>query len=63
MPLPATSERYTTHRFPGESISHGVWLYYRFSLSSRDVEELLVARGIPVSHAASRQWGGKFGQD
>ena len=40
------SERYKNHRFPAEIISHGVWLYYRFSLSYRDVEELLFERGI-----------------
>lgn len=43
---PANPERYEYHRFPGEIISYGVWLSYRFSLSSRDVEELLLARGI-----------------
>jgi putative transposase len=43
--------------------SHGVWLYYRFTLSYRDVEELLFARGITVSHEAVRQWCRKFGQD
>jgi putative transposase len=37
-------------------ISHGVWLYYRFSLSYRDVEEMLLARGIIVTHEAIRQW-------
>jgi hypothetical protein len=49
MTPPATSERYRNHRFPGEIISHGVWLYYRFTLSCRDVEELLFERGITVS--------------
>ena len=51
------------HRFPGEIISHGVWLYYRFTLSYRDVEEILFERGIIVSHEAIRQWCRKFGQD
>jgi len=50
------------HRFPGEIISHGVWLYYRFTLSYRDVEELLFERGITVSHEAIRKWCRKFGQ-
>ena len=63
MPPPATSERYKNHRFPGEIINHGVWLYYRFTLSYRDVEELLFERGITVSHEAIRQWCRKFGQD
>jgi len=49
MPPPATSERYKNHRFPGEIISHGVWLSYRFTLSYRDVEELLFERGVTVS--------------
>jgi putative transposase len=58
----ATPERYKHHRFPTEIISHGVWLYYRFCLSYRDVEELLFVRGVLVSHEAIRQWGQKFGQ-
>jgi putative transposase len=51
-----------TSRFPAEIISHGVWLYYRFCLSYRDVEELLFARGIIVSYEAIRQWCRRFGQ-
>jgi transposase-like protein len=45
-----TPERYKNHRFPAEIINHGVWLYYRFCLSYRDVEELLFARGIVVTY-------------
>ena len=63
MTPPAAPERYRNHRFPGEIISHGVWLYYRFTLSYRDVEELLCERGITVSHEAIRQWCRKCGQD
>ena len=63
MTPPANSERYKNHRFPGEIISHGVWLYYRFPLSYRDVQELLLERGIDVTHEAIRQWCLKFGQD
>jgi putative transposase len=63
MPPPATTERYNNHRFPGEMIRHGVWLYYRVPLSSRDVQELLLARGIDVTYEAIRQWCFKFGQD
>jgi putative transposase len=63
MTPPADPARYKNHRFPGEVISHGVWLYYRFTLSYRDVQELLFERGIIVSHAAVRQWCRKFGQD
>jgi len=55
-------DRYKHHRFPIEIISHGVWLYYRFCLSYRDVEELLFARGIAVTYEAIRKWCRKFGQ-
>jgi putative transposase len=54
--------RYARHRFPAEVISHAVWLYVRFPLSLRMVEEMLAARGIEVSHEAVRQWALKFGQ-
>jgi len=50
------------HRFPAEIISHSVWLYFRFPLSLRMVDELLAARGIIVSHETVRQWSLKFGQ-
>lgn len=49
------------HRFPAEVIRHAVWLYFRFSLSLRDVEELLAARGIDVSYETIRCWTIKFG--
>jgi putative transposase len=49
-------------RFPAEIISHAVWLYYRFALSFRDVSELMLARGVVVSHETIRQWTRKFGQ-
>jgi putative transposase len=55
--------RYARHRFPAEVISHAVWLYFRFPLSLRMVEEMLAARGIVVSHETVRQWALKFGQD
>src|SRR5215213_4431744 len=54
---------YAGHRFPAEVISHAVWLYFRFPLSLRMVEEMLAARGIIVSHESVRQWARKFGQD
>jgi putative transposase len=54
---------YKHHRFPAEIISHGVWLYDRFCLSYRDVEELLFARGVIVTYEAIRKWYRKFGQD
>src|SRR6186713_1670146 len=53
---------YAGYRFPGEVISHAVWLYFRFPLSLRMVEEMLAARGILVSHETVRQWARKFGQ-
>src|SRR5215213_7987751 len=53
---------YAGHRFPGEIISYAVWLYFRFPLSLRHVDEILAARGITVSHETVRQWGLKFGQ-
>src|SRR3954467_8938677 len=61
MTTPA-SPSYAGHRFPAEIISHAVWLYFRFPLSLRMVEEMLVARGIEVSHETVRQWAMKFGQ-
>jgi putative transposase len=59
---PPSSNRYKNHRFPVEIISHAVWLYFRFCLSYRDVEELLFARGIIVTYEAIRKWCRKFGQ-
>jgi putative transposase len=53
---------YAGYRFPPEIISHSVWLYFRFPLSLRMVEEMLAARGIGVSHETVRQWALKFGQ-
>jgi hypothetical protein len=53
--------RYKNHRFPGEIISHAVWLYFRFCLSYCDVEELLFARGVTVTYEAIRKWCRKFG--
>jgi putative transposase len=58
----APTHPYKHHRFPAEIISHGVWLYYRFCLSYRDVEELLFARGVIVTYEAIRKWCRKFGQ-
>jgi putative transposase len=60
---PAETARSKHHRFPGAMISHSVWLSYRFSLRDRDVEAMLVARGIVVTYEAMRQWGRKCGQD
>src|SRR5262249_29928118 len=56
------SALYKPHRFPGELISHAVWLSYRFLLSYRDVEEVLAQRGVTVSYETIRRWCRKFGQ-
>ena len=59
----AAKSPYAGHRFPPEVISHAVWLYFRFPLGLRMVEEMLAARGIAVSHETVRQWALKFGQE
>ena len=56
-------QRYHRHRFPPEVISHAVWLYRRFCLSFRDVEDLLAERGVTVSYETIRLWCRKFGLD
>ena len=55
--------RYYGHRFPPEVIGYAVWVYHRFCMSLRDVEDLLAERGIIVSHEAVRRWCQKFGAD
>jgi putative transposase len=57
-----TGTLYIRHRFPAEIISHCVWLYYRFTLSYRDVEELMVERGVTVTYETIREWCQKFGR-
>ena len=54
---------YKRHRFPSEIIQHAVWLYHRFNLSFRDVEDLLHERGFDVSYEAIRLWCNKFGPE
>ena len=49
------------HRYPGEVIRHAVWLYFRFTLSFRDIEEMLARRGVDVSYESIRCWVNKFG--
>ena len=62
----AAAPSYQGCRFPGEIISHCVWLYLRFCLSFRDVQEMMLARGVEVSHEGLRLWtlkfGGEYGQ-
>src|SRR5271156_2505405 len=53
--------RYHRHRFPGEIIQHAIWLYLRFTLSYRNVEELLAERGLDLSYETVRRWVLKFG--
>ena len=52
---------YRRHRFPPALIQHAIWLYLRFTLSYRDVEDLLAERGLDVSHESVRRWVVKFG--
>jgi putative transposase len=54
---------YQGYRFPPDIISYAVWLYHRFCLSFRDVEDLLAERGIIVSYETIRQWCQKFGAE
>src|SRR3712207_7187130 len=57
------SVSYKRHRFPPEIIAHAVWLYFRFPLSLRLIEEMLLERGILVSYETVRQWALKFVPD
>jgi putative transposase len=59
----AKTPSYRGYRFPPEIISHAVWLYFRFSLSFRDVEDLLAKRGVIVTYETIRQWSRKFGAE
>ena len=62
LPMRTSNSLYHRHRFPSEIISHCVWLYFRFSLSFRDVEEMLAMRGVALSYETVREWCLKFGQ-
>jgi putative transposase len=59
--MPHRPGHFHRHRFPAEIISYPVWLYHRFPLSHRDIEELLSERGIQVSYETVRRWAIKFG--
>ena len=59
----AIAARYKGYRYPIEVIGHAVWLYHRFALSLRDVEDLMLARGVVVSYETIRSWCAKFGPD
>ena len=60
--MSTTTPSYKGHRYPVEIINHCVWLYFRFALSFREVEELMLARGVAVSYETLRRWCAKFGQ-
>ena len=60
--LNADAVSYRGFRYPAEIISYCVWLYHRFPLSFREVEELMIARGVIVSHETIRQWSVRFGR-
>ncbi len=60
-PAELANHLYKRHRFPAEIISHAVWLYFRFPLSLRHVEEMLAARGVKVSFQTVAEWADKFG--
>jgi putative transposase len=59
----AIAARHKDYRYPIEVIGHAVWLYHRFTLSLRDVEELMLARGVVVTHETIRSWCAKLGPD
>ncbi len=59
--MKSRSSLYKRHRFPPDIISYAVWLYYRFNLSHRDIEDLLAERSITVSYESIRLWCKKFG--
>ncbi|MFJ7258517.1 transposase, partial [Streptomyces sp. NPDC098085] len=60
--MDSASPSYKGHRYPVEVIAHCVRLYHRFPLSFREVEELMLERGVVVSHETVRRWCAKFGQ-
>ena len=61
--MPSSTDRYPGYRFPRDVIAYAVWLYHRFTLSLRNVQEILFERGVVVSHESLRQWGVKFGPE
>ena len=62
MKIPPDMPRLKGFRFPREIIAYAVWAYYRFALSTADVEDLLAERGVIVSHEAIRLWVNRFGR-
>lgn len=62
MKIEESASPYKGDRFPAEIISYCVWLYFRFSLSFRDIEEIMAERGIVLTYETIRQWCLKLGQ-
>ena len=62
-PMTPRDPLYAGYRHPAELIAYAVWLYFRFPLSLRMVEEMLAARGISITYETIRQWGLKFGRE
>lgn len=61
--MTVSAPTYKNHRYPIEIVARAVWLYFRFNLSLRDVEEMLLDRGIVVSYETIRRWCRKHGPD
>ena len=61
--MKSTRSLYYGYRYPREIISHAVWLYDKFGISFRDIEDLLAERGLVVSYETIRRWCAKFGLD
>ena len=59
----STALSYRGYRFPREIIAHCVWLYFRFGLSFRDIQEMMLERGVDVSYEAIRLWCLRFGAE
>ncbi len=59
--MKSRSSLYKRHRFPPEIIQYVVWLYHRFNLSTRDIEDLMAERGIAITYESIRLWCIKFG--
>ena len=57
---PANPSLYRGHRYPADVIANAVWLYFRFSLSLRDVEELMAERGVTVTYETIREWAAQI---
>ena len=61
--MSSTLPTYRNHRFPIEIVARAVWLYFRFNVSLREVEEMMLERGVTVSYETIRRWCRKHGAD